>query len=209
MESVNHGITGTHYMANGGEVTALSEAATGRKVAGGSTSRGEYLIRYPAVGDAPAMCAYINPLSKEKTYILFQGEEITLEAEQAYLESQLKKIAHQSLVQHFAVAEDQIIGIAEVGLKDKVESHIGTFGISIAREWRGLGIGSALMRETLAEAQRHLAPLEIITLSVFGNNERAIQMYHHFGFEEYGRLPGGVIHRGQYVDHIFMHKRAG
>lgn len=205
MEPVSHEIMGAHYVRGGG-VTA--DHTAGHVVAEGSTSRGDYLIRYPAVGDAPAMCAYINSLSQEKTYILFQGEEITLEAEEAYLESQLKKITRQTLVQLFAVAGGQIIGIAEVGMKDKVESHIGSFGISIAREWRGLGVGSTLMKATLAEAQMRLASLEIITLSVFSNNERATQMYHRFGFEEYGRLPGGVIHRGQHVDHIFMYKRA-
>ena len=27
-----------------------------------------------------------------------------------------------------------------------------------------------------------------------------------FGFKEYGKLPAGVLHRGQYVDHIYMYK---
>jgi hypothetical protein len=27
------------------------------------------------------------------------------------------------------------------------------------------------------------------------------------GFIEFGRLPGGVLHRGQYVDDVYMYKR--
>ena len=182
-----------------------SAERVGMVVAQGSTTRGNYSIRYPVQGEAAALCDYINALSQEKTFILFQGEEITLEFEQAYLDSQLEKISNGSLVQLFATAGDQIIGVSEVGMKNRVESHIGDFGISIAREWRGLGIGSALMQAVLNEAQAHLPTLKIVTLSAFANNETAIRMSQRFGFQEHGRLPRGIVHHGQHIDHIYMH----
>lgn len=44
----------------------------------GETSKGNHiLIRYPSKEDAQAMTDYINKLSKEQTYISFQGEEIS------------------------------------------------------------------------------------------------------------------------------------
>ncbi len=69
----------------------------------------------------------------------------------------------------------------------------------------GLGVGTALMQAVLDEARAHLAGLQIVTLSVFGNNETAIRMYERFGFQEFGRLPRGIRHQGQYVDHIYMY----
>ena len=185
--------------------TAFMDRA-GKVIQEGVTPRGDFLIRYPAPGDAPAMCAYINALSREQTFILFQGEEISLEAEEAYLARQLQSIARHEVVQLLAVAESQVIGVSAVGMKNRVESHVGGLGISVAREWRGMGIGSALMQAVLEEAQAHLPGLEIVTLSVFSNNETAIRMYRRFGFQEFGRLPKGIRHRGQYVDHIYMYR---
>jgi ribosomal protein S18 acetylase RimI-like enzyme len=175
-------------------------------VAQGGTAQGSFIIRYPAPGDAPAMYRYINALSQEKTFILFQGEEIPLEFEQSYLEGQLEKIAQRTLVQLLATAGDEVIGVSEIGIKGRVESHIGDFGISVASGWRGLGVGTALLQAVLDEAQIHLPALEIVTLTVFANNETAIKMYRRFGFEEFGRLPGGIIHRSQHIDHIYMYK---
>jgi RimJ/RimL family protein N-acetyltransferase len=178
----------------------------GKVITGGSTSRGDFIIRYPAPGDASAMCGYINALSQEKTFILFQGEEISLAFEQSYLEGQLEKIANSTLVQLLATAGNEIIGVSEIGIKGRVESHVGDFGISVACDWRGLGVGSALLQAVLNEAQTHLPTLEIVTLTVFANNETAKRMYQRFGFQEFGRLPQGIVHHGQHVDHIYMYK---
>ena len=178
----------------------------GKIIFQGSTIKGNFLICYPAAGDAQEMCNYINTLSREQTFILFQGEEITLEAEQNYLESQLKKITSQKLVQLLAVADNRIIGISGIEPKDRVESHIASFGISVAHDWRGLGIGSKLMQSVFDEAQIQLPTVEIVTLGAFANNETAIGMYQKFGFQEFGRLPRGIIHRGNHVDHISMYK---
>jgi RimJ/RimL family protein N-acetyltransferase len=99
-----------------------------------------------------------------------------------------------------------LIGIAGIDMKDKTESHEGVFGISLAKDYRGEGIGKILMRLVLEEAESNLPPLRIITLGVFSNNSLAMEMYKKFGFKEYGRLPKGVLHRGEYVDHVYMYK---
>jgi RimJ/RimL family protein N-acetyltransferase len=58
----------------------------------------------------------------------------------------------------------------------------------------------------IAEAEAHMEGLRIIELSVFANNERAHRLYQNQGFIEFGRLPGGILRRGEYVDHIYMYK---
>ncbi len=84
------------------------------------------------------MCRYINELSQEKTFILFQGEEITLEAEQAYLESQLEKIANRSMVQLLAVAGHQIIANTGIQPNESSEKHISSFVIAVTDDYRGI-----------------------------------------------------------------------
>jgi ribosomal protein S18 acetylase RimI-like enzyme len=166
-----------------------------------------YLIRYPEITDAGAMCDYINILSQECTFITFQGEQLSLEEETKYLENRLKKISENKAVNLLVVAGHQIIGVSDITLKDKTSSHEGVLGITILKEFRGQGIGKTLMGLVLKEAESHLPELRLVTLSVFGNNPLAYGMYQKFGFTEYGRLPAGVLHKGNYVDHVYMYKQ--
>lgn len=167
----------------------------------------DILVRYPQPGDAKQMCDYINTLSNEKTFILFQGDQTSLEDEQKYLDSQLKNIENKKTVMLLVFNENKLIGISEVGMKDKAEKHIGGFGISIAKDFRGKGIGSFLTDVVIKESEKKLKSLKIIILGVFGDNNIAKEMYKKFGFLEYGNLPEGILHANVPVDHIYMYKK--
>lgn len=164
------------------------------------------LLRYPTIDDTAAMLDYINTLSKEQTFILMQGEQLAFEEEQAFIEESLIKIRYGKKVLVLTFVNDELIGIAGIDLKTRAEKHVGIFGISVAKEHRGKGVGKILMQTTLEEAKRYMPELRIVTLGVFGNNPLAKHMYETFGFKEYGNLPKGAIHRGEYVDHIEMYK---
>lgn len=92
-------------------------------------------------------------------------------------------------------------------MEEKIFSHVGVFGITVKKEFRGEGIGKLLMDLTIKEAQKTLKDLRIITLGVFSNNPLAKAIYEKFGFKEYGCLPEGVLHQGKYVDHLYMYKK--
>jgi ribosomal protein S18 acetylase RimI-like enzyme len=164
------------------------------------------IIGYPTKDDAQIFCDYINALSKEKTFVRFQGEEISLADEEKYLNAQLKRIANKQTVELLVLCNNKLIGISSIDMKDKTESHEGLFGISIAKEYRGEGIGKKFMQIVLEEAVRNMSQLRIITLGVFGDNPLAKSIYEKFGFKEYGRLPDGSLHKEKYVDHIYMYK---
>lgn len=168
----------------------------------------DVVVRYPMNGDAKAMCNYINVLSKEKTYITWQGEKLKLEDEEKYLIKQLENIKNNETAQLLLFVNEELTGISSVDLGSKVHSHIGTFGISILKEYRGKGLGKLLMKHVLEEALKNLTKLKIITLEVFAENEKAIIMYKNFGFIEYGRLPNGNKYKGKLVDDILMYKNA-
>lgn len=164
------------------------------------------IIRYPRKEDVKSLLQYINTLSLEQTFVRFQGEKLTLEEETKYLNGLIERITDNKAVQMLAFLDENLVGVADIGMKDKVEKHIGTLGISIAKESRGKGIGKLLMETILKEAVQRLPQLRIITLEVFANNPLATSMYRKFGFTEYGRLPQGIIHKGKLIDRIHMYK---
>lgn len=165
------------------------------------------MIRGVRQDDVAEMHAFINELSSEQTYIRLQGEEITLDEEIRYVDDFVRRVGEGTAVKLLAFDGKTLVGVADVYLKDKIERHIGVFGITIKKEWRGKGLGKELMKRTLDEAVKHIKGLRIIELGVFANNPLAKKMYEKMGFVEYGRLPQGIRHRGEFVDHLYMYKK--
>lgn len=172
----------------------------------GNTKSGKpIVVRYPTQQDTQLILDYINTLSLEKTFIRFQGEQLTLDEETKYMNDFLSKMSRRKAVKLLVLHDDKLIGISDVNMEDKISSHVGVFGITIAHGFRKDGIGQLLMKLTIDEAKKHLIGLKIITLGVFSNNPLAQNIYTKMGFREYGRLPEGVKHKEKYVDHIWMY----
>lgn len=173
-----------------------------------TTKKGtEITIRYPKSGDALGLQEFINKVSLEKTYIRFQGEQQSLETETEWLNHQIRQIEENKAVMMLVEHDGKIIGNSTIEMKTLVENHIGLFGLVIAEDFRHEGIGTLLMKNTMTEAEHSIPELKIIELSVFANNPLAKSIYEGFGFKEYGVLPEGILHRGKYVDHIYMFKK--
>ena len=178
----------------------------GSVIAEQETERGLVTFRYPLPGDAATAMNYINTISTERTFILFQGRQLSLEEEQAWLDDRLRQLAAGKAVNIFVMHGEQMIGSAEIALNDGVLAHVGGLGISLADGWREIGLGTVLMRLLIEQAEKHLTGLRMIQLDVFGNNERGKRLYQKIGFTEYARLPNAVLHRDTYVDLISMYR---
>ena len=165
-------------------------------------------LRGPRIDDVAILCGFINTLSRERTYLVIQDVEISLEAEQQYVERMLKQIEQRQRVQVLAFAGNQLIGNTEITLSDGAADHVGELGIAVAQPYRGQGVGEVLMRAVHDEAVARLPGLKLVTLTVFGNNPAAISLYRKLGYTEYGRLPGGFRHRDQYVERVYMVRTA-
>jgi RimJ/RimL family protein N-acetyltransferase len=165
------------------------------------------IIRYPKIEDAEQLTTYINTLSEEKTFIRFQGEQQTIEDEKKWIESFLEKIKKQMGLSIYAVVDDKIVGVCDINMRDRIESHIGVFGLTVAKEFRQEGIGSVLIDTIMTLAKELIPQLKIVELSVFANNPIAINLYKKFGYKEFGNLPEGILHRDKYVDHLYMYKK--
>lgn len=174
----------------------------------GQTKKGrEIILRYPTIEDTQKMLDFINMLSKERTFIRFQGEQLTFEEELKYVEDVIKKINEGRAIKLLAFFGSDLVGVVDITMKDRTEKHLGVLGITVAKDFRGEGVGKLLMEKVLEEAKKNLTDLEIVTLEAFGNNEMAISMYKKMGFVEYGLLPDGVKLEKGYVDHLYMYKK--
>jgi ribosomal protein S18 acetylase RimI-like enzyme len=99
---------------------------------------------------------------------------------------------------------DRLIANGQIKKRQRRLSHIGDFGITVAKEYRQDGVGSQLMSMLLEEAKS--IGVKIVTLEVFSNNERACYVYKKMGFTEFGILPKSVVHRGETINLIQMYK---
>jgi RimJ/RimL family protein N-acetyltransferase len=81
-----------------------------------------------------------------------------------------------------AVAGDEIVGLLHV---EATGFGFGELGMLVARDWRGRGVGSALVEAAIGWARDR--GLHKLSLSVFAHNEAAIALYRKLGFVEEGR----------------------
>jgi RimJ/RimL family protein N-acetyltransferase len=96
-----------------------------------------------------------------------------------------------------------IVGLCEVVRlrSDSEVSHRAELGITIAKEFRGRGIGTSLLQETL---RRCRGKFEIIEFSVMESNVVATKLYKKFGFQIIGARDQSIKRKGQYIDEILM-----
>jgi RimJ/RimL family protein N-acetyltransferase len=81
-----------------------------------------------------------------------------------------------------AVADGEIIGSLHVQAS---RFGFGEIGMLVARDWRGRGVGSALVAAAIEWARER--GLHKLSLSVFPHNAAAIALYRKVGFVEEGR----------------------
>jgi ribosomal protein S18 acetylase RimI-like enzyme len=81
-----------------------------------------------------------------------------------------------------AVADAELIGSLHV---ERSRFGVGELGMTVAREWRGRGVGSALLAAAIEQAREQ--GLHKLSLSVFPHNAAALALYRKVGFVEEGR----------------------
>ncbi|MBO4919462.1 MAG: GNAT family N-acetyltransferase [Erysipelotrichaceae bacterium] len=127
---------------------------------------------------------------------------LTVEQEKAFLKNKADSTNELELI---ALIGDKVVGLAgvvSVGDRYKVR-HRASFGISIERDYWGLGIGSAMLKACIECAKE--AGYEQLELEVIEGNDIAMAMYRNAGFVEYGRNPRGLKSRTSgYQEMIYM-----
>ncbi len=140
---------------------------------------------------------------------LFQ-ERPTLADEARWFLRLFEQVQDGSMVASIAEGDGHAVGgcyVHRVGPSETSEAaHMGELGILVHRDWRGRGVGSALLRDALARCR---GKFEIVRLAVFVNNPRARALYERFGFVPYGRLPKALHRGGEFIDEDLMYLDLG
>ena len=85
--------------------------------------------------------------------------------------------------------------------------HSGHFGIAVRDDWRGQGVGTALMEACVDLADNWLNLMRL-DLRVYVDNAPAIVLYRKFGFEIEGTHRRFAYRDGEYVDaHVMARLR--
>lgn len=150
----------------------------------------ELLVRNAVASDARALRDIMQRTHSETDYLLSYPDEQSVDDEQE-ARSLAETERSDNEVELIAVIDGRIVGSAgvlAVRSRRKV-AHRARFGISILKEYWGMGIGRILMEASIDCARR--AGYTQLELEVVADNERAVSLYRRAGFEEYGRNPRG------------------
>ncbi len=155
-------------------------------------------VRQIELNDIAAFHAILSSVAREKRYLL-TVEPPPLDRMQAFVKTNVE----QNHAQYVAVAEDGIVGWADiVPLSRQSMTHVGTLGIGVVSEYRGQGIGNRLLEFTIAHAWRE--GLKRLELEVFADNQKAINLYEKHGYQVEGVKRYARCIDGVYQDVVVM-----
>ena len=164
----------------------------------------EALLRNADGSDGDAVFEVFNLTHEETDYLLSYPDENSFDPEQEAKFLQEKSDSADE-IEIVAVIDGKIAGMAgieAVGRKYKVR-HRADFGISVLKEYWGLGIGKALAKACIQCAKE--AGYEQLELNAVAENERAVSLYKSLGFKEFGRNPKGFKSRiSGFQEVVFM-----
>ncbi len=151
---------------------------------------------------------YINELAEDPDAYISIKTKKSLKEEKKYLKESLEKVKKQEQVTLISEHKNKIISGAKISLgKEKPQKHIGYLGIAILRGYRGIGLGTYLLRELIKLAKKKLEPKPaILRLSVASVNQPAIALYKKTGFKEVARITEQLKYEGELCDEVIMLK---
>lgn len=167
----------------------------------------EYIIRNVQLEDAEALLDIGRSVISEGEYFIAVSEEV----EKTPLHEEKERIQRilDNIKETLIVAEVNGVVVGSIEFRSQTRkrlSHSGSVSMSISKNYRGMGIGKALLKSLLDWAEEN--PLiEKVSLGVFSTNQRAISLYKQMGFLEEGRLIKEYkLNHGKYIDDVLMYK---
>lgn len=159
------------------------------------------LLRRIRWEDLDDMVDFINSLVEEGADIV-RVEKVTREEEADWLSRRLAETEKGNLIHLVAEVDGRAVASAEVMRNRKPMNHVGILGIAIKKGYRGIGIGTEIMK-TLIEESRN-AGLKVLVLDTYETNKLAQALYRKMGFKDAGRIPKAVYRNGCYIDLLRM-----
>ena len=162
------------------------------------------IIREARPDDAAAFIRYFRTILAEPGInLISEPDEFTqtIETEARYIRELARSENGLCLV---AEANGMIVGqLTLQGPARRKVRHNTVLGITVAKEWRGQGIGRRLIERAITWS-RETGVISRIELHVFAGNEGAIRLYKSLGFELEGTRRKALRKDGQYMDDLIM-----
>lgn len=176
----------------------------------------EVILRNGTIDDAEQVLDIFNKTHEETEFLLTYPEEnpFTVEDEVKFLDEAEKSDKEVEILA--CIAKDErndgsdekeyiVIGSAgfnPVGKMMKLK-HRADFGISVLKDYWGLGIGTELIKGCIECAKE--AGFDLMELQTVAENNVAINLYKKMGFVEFGRNPYGFKKKdGSYQELVSM-----
>ena len=164
----------------------------------------DYIIRPARVDDAQQIIDHRRRIANEPNNMITysKGEFTRTLEEQRYL---MEQCIHQANC-HILVAlvDEQIVGHCSCGgsTRSATERTVG-LGIDVHPDYRGQGIGTALM-QAMIEWAKDNPIVHRLELEVYTHNELGLHLYRKLGFVEEGIRREAYYKYGKYVDAVMM-----
>jgi RimJ/RimL family protein N-acetyltransferase len=161
----------------------------------------EVVLRRAEIADAAAMSAFVGEMVAERLDTIALDRVISPEEEADYLR---KVEAAERAFFMLALEGERVVGMLDIWAGGRAnDRHAGRLGMSVARDWRGRGVGRRLMQAAIAEA-RKWDGFRRIELDVVSWNAPAIALYESLGFVVEGRRRMAISLRGKPEDTLLM-----
>ena len=140
----------------------------------------------------------VGSVARERKYLAFLDAP-SLEMTRAFVMNNLK----DNWPHFVAISEGKVVGWCDItSLHRPVYAHSGALGIGVLAQYRGQGIGKALMNSAINKAQSK--GLTRIELTVREHNKPAIALYEKLGFRIEGLHHNAVCISNEYENLISM-----
>lgn len=163
----------------------------------------EIVIRNAVVEDSEKAVDYVCEVAGESDYLTFGENEFTMTVEQEA--DFIKRIGEmENALMIIALSGDELVGMLNFGGSPKKRlRHGGEFGITVRKNYWGMGIGRELLREMIDWANKNPI-IRKINLCVRSDNEKAIGLYKKMGFVIEGEVSRMFYIDGKFFDCLYM-----
>jgi len=148
--------------------------------------------------DIEAYHHVLDVVAKERQYISFLVAP-PIEQTRTFVEQNIARNDPQII----AKVDEKVVGWCDISPKHQsIYAHSAVLGMGVLPNYRGRGIGKALIDTALKKAfEKNIVRIE---LAVFADNLNAVRLYEQFGFQTEGELQDDVLIDGQYKNSLVM-----